>query len=263
MAKIQVLMSTMHRARIADLMLNDRNIFHNILIVNQTDNENCIVDTDSNVRMLNTSTIGTSISRNMALENADGDICIFADDDIIYVPNYEEILQDSFSKYPDADIITFQIITPDGRPFKKNYMTSRRWHNQSTVLKCASIEIAFRRESILKAGLKLDLEFGLGSRYRIHDDVIFLSDALKRGLKILYLPIPIVIHPAESSGTMYNDFLLTSKGAAFCRMFGRIGYLIDVVYSIKKYKEYSKSYSFISFLSLMLRGSREFISSHK
>lgn len=256
-------MSTMRRAKIADLKLSDRNIAHNILIINQTDNENCIVESDSNVKMLNTCTIGTSVSRNLALENAEGDICIFADDDIVYIPDYEQILQDSFLKYPDADIITFQIRTPDGSPFKKNYMASSRWHNQRTVLKCASIEIAFRRESVLKAGLKLDLEFGLGSRYRIHDDVIFLSDALKKGLKILYLPIPIVIHPKESSGTMYNDFLLTSKGAAFCRMYGRIGYLIDVVYSIKKYHEYSKEYSFISFLSLMIKGSREFISSHK
>lgn len=257
-------MSTMRRAKIADLRLSDRNIFHDILIINQTDNNNCFVDSDSNVKMLNTCTIGTSISRNLALENATGDICIFADDDIKYVPDYERILLDSFLEYPDADIITFQIKTPDGSLFKNNYMTSRRWHNQRTVLKCASIEIAFRRESVLNADLKLDLEFGLGSRYRIHDDVIFLSDALKKGLKILYLPIPIVIHPKESSGTMYNDFLITSKGAAFGRMYGEyIGYLIDVVYSMKKYHEYSKNYSFISFLNLMIKGTQEFISSHK
>ena len=172
-------MSTMRRAKIADLRLSDRNIFHDILIINQTDNNNCFVDSDSNVKMLNTCTIGTSISRNLALENATGDICIFADDDIKYVPDYERILMDSFLEYTDADIITFQIKTPDGSLFKNNYMTSRRWHNQRTVLKCASIEIAFRRESVLNADLNLDIEFGLGSRYRIHDDVIFLSDALK------------------------------------------------------------------------------------
>ncbi len=259
---IQILMSTMNRASIADLRLEDKNIKHNALIINQTNNSNVSVDEKHNIKMLNSCEIGTSNSRNMALANAEGEICIFADDDIAYVPNYEDIIKNSFSQYPDVDIITFQIKTPDGTLFKDNYMKSQRMHNRRTVMKCASVEIAFRRKAVLDANLSLDLEFGLGSRYRIHDDVIFLADALKCGLKLMYIPIPIVVHPKESSGTMYNNFLVTSKGAAFARMFGFGGYFIDILYSFKKKSEYKYKYGFIDFLKLMIQGSKEFLSSH-
>ena len=161
-----------------------------------------------------------------------------------------------------ADIITFQIMTPDGSLFKNNYMRSLRWHNLRTVLKSASIEIAFKRESVLRANLGLDLEFGLGSRYRIHDDVIFLADALKKNLKVLYMPIPIVIHPKESSGTMYNDLLIFSKGAAFYRIYKGLSYFINLVYAIKKHREYRDKYSFYSFLKLMYKGSIEYKKTH-
>lgn len=261
--EIQVLMSTMKRANISDLKLSERNINHNVLIINQTDNNDVYVNNECNIRMLNSNTIGTSNSRNMAIRNADGEICIFADDDIQYVADYEHIVSSAFRDNPTADIITFQIMTPDGSPFKKNYMKSSISHNLRTVLKCASIEIAFRRKSIIDSQLWLDLEFGLGSRYRIHDDVIFLADAIRKGLKVKYVPVPIVIHPKESSGTMYNDFLITSKGAAFYRIYGRLGYMLNIVYAFKKYPEYKNTYSIMSFVILMFKGSREFQKTHK
>lgn len=260
--KVQVLMSTMNRASLVDLNLQDRNILHNVLVINQNGTNGSICDDKNSFKMINTDTIGTSVSRNLALNNAEGEYCIFADDDIKYVKDYEEIILDSFSKHPDADIITFQIMTPDGSLFKNNYMRSLRWHNLRTVLKSASIEIAFKRESVLRANLGLDLEFGLGSRYRIHDDVIFLADALKKNLKVLYMPIPIVIHPKESSGTMYNDLLIFSKGAAFYRIYKGLSYFINLVYAIKKHREYRDKYSFYSFLKLMYKGSIEYKKTH-
>ena len=259
---IQILMSTMKRKSIEELHLSKRNIEENIIIVNQTDNEKVYEDVKHNIRMINMLGIGTSRSRNCAIENASGDICIIADDDISYVPNYCEIISNAFERNPVADIITFQIVTPDGTPFKANYMPTERWHNLRTVLKCASIEIAFRRQSIVNAGLKVNGEFGLGSRYRIHDDVIFLADAIKAGLKIKYIPVPLVVHPAESSGTMYNDLLITSKGAAFCQIFGWAGYLINLAYAIRKHHEYKKNYSFLKFVNKITQGSYEYRKTH-
>ncbi len=262
MYKIQILMSTMKRKSIEELHLSARNIKENILIINQTDNEECYEDNNHNIKMINMLGFGTSRSRNCAIKNASGDICIIADDDISYVPNYCEIISNAFEKNSEADIITFQIVTPNGTPFKANYMPIERWHNLRTVLKCASIEIVFRRQSIIDAGLELNGEFGLGSRYRIHDDVIFLADAIKAGLKIKYVPIPLVVHPAESSGTMYNDLLITSKGAAFSHIFGWSAYLINLVYAIRKYHEYKKKYSFLKFVCKITQGSYEYRKTH-
>lgn len=260
--KIQILMSTMKCEHVDDLKLTEKNIYRDIVIVNQTNYESVYYDSENNIKMIYTNTLGTSISRNMAIDNSSEEICLIADDDIKYVDNYQKIILDAFNRHPDADIITFQIQTPDGTLFKQNYMTEERKHSMRTALKGASIEIAFKRSSLLKNNLKVDLEFGLGSRYRIHDDVIFLTDAIKKGMNVYYVPQPIVIHPKESSGTIYNDFLITSKGAAFYRIFGCKCFAIDFVYSLKKYHEYKDKYSFFKFMKLIYQGSLEFKSTH-
>lgn len=259
---VQVLMSTMHRKKLTDLNLENRNIRDDILIINQTQDTDVYVDDERNIRMLNMRELGTSNSRNAAIKNASGDICIFADDDICYVKNYKEIILNEFVKDNRCDIITFQIMCPDGTPFKSNYMKKERYHNLRTVMKCASIEIAFKREAVINKSLYLDLEFGLGSRYRIHDDVIFLADAIRKGLKVKYVPIPIVIHPQESSGTQYNDFLIKSKGAAFARIFGLMGFIVSYAFAIKKRNDYKGKYSFFKFKKLISAGCAEYLKTH-
>ena len=259
---IQILMSTMNRQSIDELHLFERNIDGNILIINQTDNEDVYVDETHHIKMINMLGVGTSRSRNCAIDNASGDICIIADDDISHVSDYQQIVLSAFETNPSADIITFQIITPNGVPFKSNYMTSERWHNLRTVLKGSSIEIAFRRQSVINAGLRINSEFGLGSRYRIHDDVIFLADALKAGLKVKYIPVPLVVHPAESSGTMYNDLLISSKGAAFSQIYGWFGYFVNLAYAVKKHNVYRDKYSFRELICKITRGSYEYCKTH-
>lgn len=257
---IQILMATMHRNSISDIDLKRKKINSELLLINQCGfegNEN-----DKNTTMISTRQRGSSNSRNMALANACGTLCVFADDDVSYLPNYENIILDAYERHPDADVITFQIQTTEGKPFKSNYLPKEIEHTELSILKCASIEITFKRKSIIDSGLKLDLEFGLGSKYRVHDEIIFLKDALDAGLKCIYVPIPIVVHPPESSGTNYNSELLYSKGAAFYRLFGLKGFLFNMAFSIKKYFEYKDRFTFFSCLSLMNRGSLDYRKEH-
>lgn len=251
----------MNRKFIRDLELDKRNIHSDAIIINETSSE-WIEESENNIRMISIKGIGTSLSRNTAIDNARGDISIIADDDICYVPNYKEIVETAFTNNPDADIITFQIATPRMEPFKTNYMKMEQWHNLRTALKCASIEIAFRTKRIKESPLRLNMEFGLGSRYRIHDDVIFVADAIKLGMKVKYLPIPIVIHPEESSGTIFNDHHISSKGAAFYHIFGSKAFLIDALFAIKKYGVYKKDCSFVHFLKTIIQGSIEYRNTH-
>ncbi|EJL6461896.1 glycosyltransferase family 2 protein [Vibrio cholerae] len=258
---LEILMATMHKKNISDIDWEYKQTNADILLINQADFDNSEVA--GNIRMLSCKERGSSNSRNLALKNATGDICIIADDDVGYVDGMENIVLGAFEKYPDADIITFQIVTPEGNPFNSGYPSQPQWHNWRSILRCASIEIAFRRDVVLKAGLSLDTNFGLGSKYRVHDEIIFLKDAMDKGLKLLYLPIPIVIHPAESSGTDFNDHLVTSKGAAFVRLFGLKGMFFNLVFSLKKHSEYANRYSFIKFLMTMFQGSIKFIKEDK
>ena len=228
-----------------------------VLLINQSDFIG--VEESKSVRMISTTERGSSKSRNMALANVEAEYAIFADDDVAYVPDAEAIIASYFVDYPDADIVTFQIATPDGGKFNPGYSNNIYWHNWRTILKCASIEIAFKTQKIKASGLALDEKFGLGSKYRVHDEVIFLKDALGAGLKILYVPVPIVIHPAESSGTNFTRDLIYSKGAAFVRLFGVKGMFFNLLFSVKKYPIYKRQVGFFYFVCNMFRGSIGFI----
>ncbi|UVO19527.1 glycosyltransferase [Stutzerimonas stutzeri] len=254
----EILMATMNRNLIEDIDWDYKNCGDSsVLLINQS---NFIGDTTSgNVRMISTTERGSSKSRNTALAETKATHAIFADDDVAYVDNMEEIVMGYFKEYPSADIITFQIATPDGGKFNPGYREQACWHNWRTLLKCASIEIAFKPESIRGAGILLDEKFGLGSKYRVHDEVIFLKDALSAGLNILYVPVPIVIHPAESSGTNFTRELIYSKGAAFVRLFGPKGMVFNLLFSLIKYPIYKHQIGFWSFLGNMFRGSFGFL----
>lgn len=256
----EILMATMFRSNISDLKLSEKGITSNILIINQTNENN--IEISNNAKMISCKERGSSKSRNLAIKNASGDICLIADDDVVYVPNYEKIILKAFETNPDADIITFQIMTPEGEKFKDNYLKEERWHSKLSILKCSSIEIAFRKNSINRYHILFDEEFGLGSRYLVHDENIFLMDCLKNGLKIKYIPYAIVIHPKESSGTNFNEFLIISKGAAFIRLYGLKGIIFDFIFAIKKYNYYKHYCGILFFLKLILTGSINYIKTH-
>jgi GT2 family glycosyltransferase len=200
---------------------------------------------------------GLSKSRNRAIEHCNSDIALISDDDVIYVKNIQEILMKAFEENPEADIITFQIKTPEGK-FFKNYKYIPFMHNIKSLMKVSSIEIALKVDSIRKNNIKFDENFGLGSRFPTGEEIIFLTDALKKGLKIKFLPITIAYHKKESSGGNFknNISLIKAKGAMFYRIFGSKGYLISLIFALKKYK--LSNYSFFKFYKLMLEGIKEY-----
>ncbi len=199
---------------------------------------------------------GLARSRNHALDLARGEICLISDDDLEYEENIEEIITKAFEENPTADIITFQIETPEGEPFN-SYPKESFWHNKRSIMRVASVEIAFKRDSLEKEHLRFDEYFGLGATFPTGEENIFLSDALDRELKVLYLPIPIVVHPQESSGADFNDEqLVQAKGAMLQRIFGLKSYAVSLFYAVKKYR--LSNFSLIRFYSLMIQGAKQY-----
>ena len=54
-----------------------------------------------------------------------------ADDDVVYVENFKEIILSAFIKHEDADIITFQMNDDEGQLFR-NYQDIVK-HNEETA----------------------------------------------------------------------------------------------------------------------------------
>ncbi|CAA6812559.1 MAG: Glycosyl transferase, group 2 family protein [uncultured Sulfurovum sp.] len=248
--KFQTLISTM------DNYFFERNILpsSNFIVINQYG--------DKSLRLLNKENLfnmkgrGLAKSRNYAIAKASAEICHISDDDLEYIKNFDLVIENAFSENPEADIITFQVVSPEGEPFN-NYKKNKFWHTKRTIMSVCSVEIAFRRESLLANKLYFDERFGLASNFPTGEEIIFLSDALDKGLKVLYIPEKIVTHPKESSGSNYgNERLLEAKGAMFYRIFGRLGYMATLLYAYKKH--HRSPFSIGVFTKKMLTGIKKF-----
>lgn len=227
---------------------------HNYLIINQLLDKNLPQYDKTN--LYNYYEKGISKSRNRALEHASANICLISDDDLLYKPNIEEKILAAFRNNPEADIITFQIDTPSGA-YYKDYPDQKFWHTSNTLMNVSSVEIAFRRETIIQKQLYFDERFGLGATFPTGEEFIFLSDALKKGLNILYVPKVIVTHPQKDWNESWSvEEHIKSKGALLYRVFGWKAFLHAMVLSFKKYP--SSSFSFTNYLRLLINGMKAF-----
>ena len=198
---------------------------------------------------------GLAESRNKALSMASGEICVVADDDMKYEDQAFQFIEQVFERFPEADIITFKARHRDNTPFKQ-YSLRSFTHNWCTIWRVSSIEIAFKRNAIIDAGLQFDEEFGLGSTYPTGEEFLFLKDALAKGLKVFFYPSTICIHEVMSSGHNLNSELLRAKGAMIKRAFPMLFPLFNIVFAGRKYQAYKNRFSFLKALQLIFKGSQ-------
>lgn len=179
---------------------------------------------------------GLSRSRNRAIDLASAEICLLADDDQVYVPDVCDRVAAAFARFPQADIITFMEKTaPDGVPCKP-YPRRSRPHSTFSVWRVRSPEIAFRRSRVLEAGLYFDPAFGPGSRYVSAEETIFLTDALRKGLKLVFVPDVTAFHSMNSTASRgaVDQNVMYSKGAAMKRVYGGLAPLAICAFAGKK-----------------------------
>lgn len=202
-------------------------------------------------------TIGLSKSRNIALSLVSNEIGIISDDDVTYIEGFEKTIVDAFESFSEADIIVFRIVTPDGRPYKK-YWKELDWLDKRHIFKPSSIEMAFRRKSVQDAKLRFDENFGLGARFPLGEEAIFINDALKKGLKIRHMPLDIVVHPYESTGKVYTGKNMIARGAQLARIFGYLAFFVNFAFFIKLCLN-NKKILRISLLLKMFKGTIQYL----
>jgi len=196
----------------------------NLLIINQSENAVLVSDFPT-VRIINVAERGLSKSRNMAIKNAIKTICLIADDDVVYLQNFDEEIINAFNQNLDAAIITFnhQRIGLD-KPQNNSKKPYR--HSKKTIYDVCSIEIAFRLNSIRENNLFFDKYFGLGSYFEIAEEFLFLRGAIKLNLKLYFSPHVIVSHPLLSSGEdQGNDKLIYARAALFYKLKSNLVYI--------------------------------------
>ncbi len=261
--KCEVLVSTMNRLE-KETLIKSMNI-NNCVIINQITKEIYPQNNDnfSSQKFISYFEKGLSRSRNKGIENSTSDICIIADDDMYYVNNYEKIIMESYEKIPDADIIAFLVENEADPQYKKRLKDGRiRFLNS---MKLSSVQITFKRDSILKNNIKVDEEFGTGSKYYWGEENIFLFDCLKKGMKVYYVPNKIAtLRISESSWNKDSTPLhFQIQGAIYYRMTDLFYLLLILQFVVRKRYIYINDMSMLQVLNNMIKGAKEYKKTHK
>ena len=137
MLTFEVLCATMHQNDFS--ILKEMNIQSDVVYANQCDHTSYQeMNFDGHIaKMISTQTRGVGKNRNLALTYASADICLFADDDVVYNDGYQKTICDFYEQHPDADVVIFNFVTSRNEIQSKNIVTTtkklkrknfQRWH---------------------------------------------------------------------------------------------------------------------------------------
>lgn len=198
--KLDILMSCMHQEDAR--LITTSKITGSAVVINQCDQEGQReLPTELNkIKWFDSADRGLTKSRNLAISKSDADVCLLCDDDEVFVPDYQEKILGAYEKLPQADVIIFKMVN---RPaaFPDQIMPLKF----PKTIHVSSWQISFRRERLLERGVKFDERMGAGSGNGAEEELKFLTDCQKAGLRIYYVPEEIA-SVAQTESTWFKGF---------------------------------------------------------
>lgn len=257
--RIEALVATMNQTD--DSLLRKMNLQSDAFVVNQCDHFAWkeLEQGSSRIRILSVPERGVGLSRNTALMRAQGDICLFSDDDLIYRDGYTDLLRQAFQENPKADVIVFNIHSLNDQKIRYQIIRRKRirWFN---YMRYGAARMAVRRDRILQKNLSFSLLFGGGAPYSCGEDTLFLYDCLKAGLRIYAVPL-MLADIDDSSSTWfrgYTEKFLKDRGALHEALYGRCAAVQNMVYLLRHRNVWKEHKRLIHVWWLMGMGSREY-----
>ena len=253
----QLIVSTMNRQD--DSLIEQMNIHSDAIIINQADrfgyHETAVGE--NTVKWYHFGERGIGLSRNSGMMRADADIIQFADDDMVFSETYEQDVLAEYEKHPEADVILFsnRCLNKDRMPYQVNkFGRVRRFE----AVKFGGARITARREKLLHNNVTFSLLFGGGARYAAGEDVTFVQDCIRAGLKVYKSPV-IVSTMKQDSSTWFSGFhkkYYVDKGALLAANFPLISRFGIYMHAFKKSRH--SEYSFKELLSFDKEGANSF-----
>lgn len=251
----EILMSCMHQQD--DTLVRRSGITGDVTVINQCDREDYAEYPTSGgtARMFSSTQRGLTRSRNMAIANARGDVCLICDDDEIFVPDYEEKILRAYQQLPLADIMILKMV--NRVPSFPDRVMRLRFPR---IMKVSSWQISFRRERLLAAGVRFDELLGAGTGNGAEEELKFLLDCQKAGLRIYYAPVEIA-SVAQTESTWFggfNETFFENRGATTRYILGAaMAVLYALYYVLRKRGMYQKDITPAAAWKATLRGIRE------
>ncbi len=256
MLKIQILVATMNQD---DYSLPEKmNIRTEAIVGNQCD-RNSVEEFQymgNKIKYLNFSETGVGLNRNNALMRADADIVLFADDDMVYLDDYKDKIENAFSNNPQADVVLFNL--KEKIPTRK---IIEKPHNVGYLnyLRYGTARMAIRLSSVKKNGILFNLCFGGGTEYSHGEDNLFLNNCLKKGLKIIAVPEYIAELVDDRKSTWNNGYdykYLTDQGVLYRALSRNYWKILCLQDAIRRHKSYNKGW--VEAYRIMKKGANKF-----
>lgn len=207
-----------------------------ILVINQTTPDKILESGHFSVRVINSFEKGLSKSRNLALENTKGTLCIISDDDVVFEPDFEDSILNAFSQNPQAALISFRVKTPDGKLFKK--YPSQRILSPNTLQRMNIMSVEMVVNSKLVKGIRFNENFGLGATFIMGEETLFVNEIYKVQLPIIIENKAIVTHPEiTTTQKMAVKEKYYVQGAFYTALFGNKYFkwlLLRLLFEIKQ-----------------------------
>lgn len=212
-----------------------------ILIINQTRENKILVSDYPSVRVINSFEKGISRSRNLGIKNAVGKIILIADDDVVFIEDFQKKIIKAYNENQNATAICFQTATQNGDLYS-NYLKKKNKLNNRKIRKVLSIELTVKVENLRKNNCFFNEFFGLGSKFQDSETFFFLRRIKYKKLNIVFQPSVIVIHqPFSSSDDACSDRVIYARMAGFYKTSGIVSYLLLLKYMFFLIRKYNFS----------------------
>ena len=259
--KIEVLLSVMNiqNKEQFENILKSNNITGQVVTVNQVEDNEEILNIENNKRRLYSyNEKGASRSRNRLLEKVSGDICVFADNDMVYNKEYEDIIKSEYKKNKRADMIIFNIENQNKEREKIKKIKNKKL-NILNIMKARTPEITFKRDIITKYNITFDENFGPDGIFFKGEETVFLSECLKKGINI-YVSQKNIGYVYSKKSTWFTGFdekYLYDQGAICYKIAPKIYKLLIIQYIIRKYFLYRKNVKMKQAYKQMILGAKK------
>lgn len=238
-----------------------KNVQTDILIINQCNEtlykEIFFLDNKGQrhkARILSIKQRGLSQSRNLAIDYAEGDILLLADDDEVFVDSYSEIVSNAYHHDTEADVILFDI---ESNRSNKHLSDKEMKIGYIDAMRASSQQISFRRLSIKGKGVRFDVTMGAGTGNGGGEENKFLFDCLKKRLSVKYFPklIAFVEHSSSTWFSGYTKEYFVNRGYSSKKLLGIfLGMLYIVEWSIAKYHLYKNDMTLMESVIYQMKG---------
>lgn len=255
--KYQLIVSTMNQND--DSLIDKMNISSNAIIINQSDDFRYheTIKNSNLIKWYKCNERGIGLSRNTGLMRSDADIIQFADDDMEFTDTYEMDVINEYKQHPEADVILFsnKCLNEDRMPYQVDKFDRVR---RIEAVKFGGARITARREKLIHNNITFSLLFGGGAKYGAGEDVTFIQDCIKAGLKVYKSPVIVSEMKQETSSWFkgYNQKYYKDKGALLAANFPFISYVGVFIQALKNHKK--SDFTFKQLVSYYLDGVKEY-----